>query len=117
MFRHAFISNHCLVLADGYYEWRTERGNKRPYRFVLRNRAPFAMAGIWEPADHDDEPPTFSILTTTANELAAAVHDRMPVILPMNYEQRWLTETGYGAHLNLPLAYPAGAMECYSVTP
>lgn len=115
-FRAAYRARHCIVLADGYYEWRRLRGTSLPYRFVLRNRQPFAMAGIWEPPEFDGEPPTFAILTTAANELAADVHDRMPVILPIHYEYRWLTEVGYGAHLNLPLAYPADEMRSYRVT-
>jgi putative SOS response-associated peptidase YedK len=69
MFRHAFGSSHCLVLADGYYEWKNENGKKQPFRFVLRNREPFAMAGIWEKPEFDDEPATFAILTTKANRL------------------------------------------------
>lgn len=116
MFRDAFVSNHCLILADGYYEWKTENGKKRPYRFVMRNREPFAMAGIWERPDFDDEPATFAILTTKANELAAEVHDRMPVILPIGYEHRWLKETGYGWQLSFPLTYPADEMRSYPVT-
>jgi putative SOS response-associated peptidase YedK len=116
MFRHAFRSAHCLVLSDGYFEWKTVRGKRQPFRFVLKNREPFAMAGIWERPQIEEEMPTFAILTTTANDLAASVHDRMPIILPIGYEQRWLTETGSGAHLNLPLAYPADEMRCYPVT-
>lgn len=48
------------------------------------------MAGIWERPEFDDEPATFAILTTKANELVAEVHDRMPVILPIGYEHRWV---------------------------
>jgi putative SOS response-associated peptidase YedK len=115
MFRGAYHGRHCLVLADGYFEWKQEQGKAQPYRFVLRNRQPFAMAAIWEPSDFDDEP-TFAILTTKGNELASEVHDRMPVILPIYYEHRWLTQTGYGAHLNSPLTYPADEMRSYPVT-
>jgi len=48
------------------------------------------MAGIWERPKFDDEPPTFAILTTNANYLAAEVHERMPIILPKSYEHAWL---------------------------
>jgi putative SOS response-associated peptidase YedK len=117
MFRDAFKSAHCLVLADGYYEWKLERGKRQPYRFVMRNRRPFAVAGIWERADFDDGASTFAILTTKANELASDVHDRMPVILPIHYEHRWVTQTGFGTHLDMPLTYPADLMHCYPVSP
>jgi len=116
MFRHAYTSNHCLVLADGYYEWKDVGGKRQPYRFALRNREPFAMAGIWEPPDFDDEPPTFAILTTSANELAAEIHDRMPVILPIGAEQRWLTQAGNGVRHMFPFTYPADEMQSYPVT-
>jgi putative SOS response-associated peptidase YedK len=117
MFRHAFTSAHCLVLADGYYEWKTVNGKRQPFRFVMRNREPFAMAGIWEKPYFDETPATFAILTTTANELAAEVHDRMPVILPISYEHRWLTQTGHGMFGNLPQGFPADEMRCFPVTP
>jgi putative SOS response-associated peptidase YedK len=116
MFRHAFHVSHCLVLADSYFEWKTVRGKRQPCRFLLRSREPFAMAGIWEQPQFDDEPATFAILTTKANELAAEVHDRMPVILPKRYEHAWVTQADYGMHLNLPLTYPADQMECYPVS-
>ena len=117
MFRDAFQARHCLVLADGYYEWKTERGRKQPYRYVMRNREPFAMAGIWEQPEFDDQVPTFAILTTEANELVAQVHDRMPVILPISAERRWLTQTGYGVQRTYSLTFPADEMRSYPVTP
>jgi putative SOS response-associated peptidase YedK len=116
MFRDAFRGSHCLVLADGYFEWKSVDGKKQPYRFVLRNREPFAMAGIWEQPDLDEEPATFAILTTSANACAAEVHDRMPVILPIGNEHRWLTQTRHGVHLNWP-TFPADEMRSYPVSP
>jgi putative SOS response-associated peptidase YedK len=75
------------------------------------------MAGIWESPDDDNEPPRFSILTTKANELAAEVHDRMPVILPIGAEHQWLTQAGYGVRHLFPFTYPADEMRSYPVTP
>lgn len=115
MFRDAYKGRHCLVLADGFYEWKTSGKAKQPFRFTLKSGEPFAMAGIWEKPDFDDEVPTFAILTTAANELVAGVHDRMPIILPRTYEQRWLLETGYG-HMNPPLTYPPELMLGYPVS-
>lgn len=46
-FRKPFKEKRCLVLADGFYEWeKTDKKNKVPYRFVLKNRQPFAFAGL-----------------------------------------------------------------------
>jgi putative SOS response-associated peptidase YedK len=86
MFSSSFSGRHCLVLADGYYEWRQIGTRKQPYRITLKTGEPFAMAGIYarEPAGFDTaekNPVNFAILTTKANEAAAHIHERMPVIL------------------------------------
>ncbi len=93
-FRRLVDRNRCLVPADGFYEWRRESGGRSgvPVRFVLRSREPFAFAGLWsefrDPAGGDPLR-TFTILTTRPNALVAAVHDRMPVILPPEMEAAW----------------------------
>jgi putative SOS response-associated peptidase YedK len=91
-FRQAFKNKRCLVIADGYYEWKRVGKRKIPYRITLKHGEPFAFAGIWS-AVHDPlgQPyTTFAIITTEANELAAQVHHRMPVILHARDEARWL---------------------------
>jgi putative SOS response-associated peptidase YedK len=57
MFASSFHGRHCLVLADGYYEWRTVGGRKQPYRITLKSGEPFAMAGIYarEPTEFDTD--------------------------------------------------------------
>jgi putative SOS response-associated peptidase YedK len=111
MFRGAFAGRHCMVLTDGFYEWKTVNGKKLPYRFVMKSGEPFAMAGIY--ARSHDGPPTFAILTTAANEVMAPVHDRMPVILPLSKEKQWLP-TGGVPYFNL---FPADLTTAYPVTP
>jgi putative SOS response-associated peptidase YedK len=84
MFRAAFKKRRCLILADGYYEWKKLGKQKQPYFYRLREDAPFLFAGLWERwrANEESEPvETCAILTTDANDLAREVHDRMPVIL------------------------------------
>lgn len=93
-FRRAFARRRCLVPFDGFYEWQTVGPkDKRPSYFSLRSGTPMAMAGLWEhndPLDLD----SVAIVTTTANEVVAPVHDRMPVILETEEEQRaWLDST------------------------
>jgi len=92
-FRSAFKKNRCLIPASGFYEWKGERGDKHPYYFKLKNTELFAFAGVW---DHWDSPDksfdSCTIITTTANDIMAPIHDRMPVILdPGNYDT-WLFE-------------------------
>ena len=99
VFKKAFHERRCLVPADGFYEWKTEDGVKQPYRIVVGNGDPFAMAGIWEnwTSDKDgkdfaegDVLETFTIVTTTPNEAVKRLHDRMPVILPPDLWSDWL---------------------------
>jgi len=117
-FKQAFAARRCLVPADGFYEWQKLEGGKRkkPFLFALKNREPFAFAGIWEewqPAP--DAPPlqTFAIITTSANELVAPIHDRMPVILKPECESLWLDPRVSDPRRLLPLLapYPSGEME------
>ena len=88
-FREGVAKRRCLVPANGFYEWQTLGKLKLPHLFTLRNGAPFAFAGIWEPAE-DTTPATYGILTTTPNDLVAPIHNRMPVILTPELMPRWL---------------------------
>jgi len=95
-FRHSIRSKRCLVLVDGFYEWRHENNKKYPYYIQLGNRDAFALAGIWDSwlDEKTGEPlKTFSIITTQANSLLEKIHNtrkRMPVILKQSDEKRWL---------------------------
>jgi putative SOS response-associated peptidase YedK len=82
MFRSAFKKRRCLILANGYYEWKTTGKQKQPFYFRLKDEQPFTFAGLWETWHGDAEPlETCAILTTDANDMAKEVHNRMPVIL------------------------------------
>jgi putative SOS response-associated peptidase YedK len=118
-FKHAFKKRRCFVLADGFYEWRKEGNKKIPYRFTLKSERPFAFAGLWEKWDkHGDSMYTCTIITTKANELVKGVHERMPVILPKEWEEFWLDpaidDTEYLKSLLRP--YPAEEMKMYEVS-
>jgi putative SOS response-associated peptidase YedK len=92
-FKADLEKRRCLVLADSFYEWkRTAGGKKAPFRLLLKNRQPFAFAGIWE-LDKDregKEVETFAIITTRPNQQAAEIHNRMPVILSERGEKLWV---------------------------
>ncbi len=95
-FRAAFAKRRCLIPADGFFVWTGEGKAKRPYRIVLAGGAPFAFAGLWErwrdPAAPADAAPvdSFTIVTTDAAPSIAAIHHRMPAILPPEHFARWL---------------------------
>ena len=91
-FRSPYRARRCLVLADGFYEWRKEGRTRIPHYFHLNSGEPFAMAGLWEewkdPAG--ELVPSCTIITTEANETVRPIHHRMPVILPRAAHERWL---------------------------
>lgn len=92
----ASADRRALLLADGFYEWLRSEDRKQPrvpFRFTLADGAPFAFAGLWTPGTLNGEPiESATILTTAANGLVAAVHDRMPVILAgPDAERAWLS--------------------------
>jgi putative SOS response-associated peptidase YedK len=101
VWRIPFQRRRCLVPADGFYEWKKlDAKTRQPYAFSMANGEPFAFAGLWD-AWKDREGnwlQSYSIVTTTPNELTAGVHDRMPVILkPADYT-RWLTRDPRSTH-------------------
>jgi putative SOS response-associated peptidase YedK len=95
-FRRAAAERHCLVLADGFYEFREVDGKKFPYYIRVKGGQPFAMAGIYEYWAHPETGeviPGFSVITTVANPLMEVIHNRkkrMPVILEAGQENNWL---------------------------
>jgi putative SOS response-associated peptidase YedK len=118
-FKVPFRQQRCLILADGFYEWKKEGKEKQPYRFRLKNEKPFAFAGLWSKWTKGEEPLyTCTIITTKPNELTRKVHDRMPVILPEDTYNMWLdpnmSDTEFLKSLLLP--YPAEEMETYPVS-
>jgi putative SOS response-associated peptidase YedK len=93
-FRAAFKRRRCLVVADGYYEWRViaPKQPKQPYLIRRIDRAPMGFAGLYETYMDatGGELDTACIITTSANALTREVHDRMPVILPREAFSAWL---------------------------
>lgn len=100
-YKHALKRRRCLVIADGFYEWRKTEGGKQPHYIYLSDRRVFSFAGLWERWDRADvaagEPGsrtnpllTFTIVTTEPNDFMAGIHNRMPVILRREDEERWL---------------------------
>jgi putative SOS response-associated peptidase YedK len=115
-FRHAFKKKRCLVPARAFYEWRTEHGKKVPYQFTVGESELFAFAGLYEVWKAPSGEPVYSytILTTTANDLVKEVHpERMPVILPREVEAVWLDTGIENPHFlqSLLVPYPAELMQ------
>lgn len=111
-FGEAFARRRCVIVADGFYEWRAAPGGAKQPVFIHPTRGgPIALAGLWErwrdPARPDAGPlRTCTIVTTTANRRLASLHDRMPVVLPADAWDEWLDPdnraTGTLARLLVP---------------
>jgi putative SOS response-associated peptidase YedK len=91
-FRDAFLTHRCLIVADGFYEWREEETGKKPVWITRPEREPFAFAGLWAEARRAVGPSVHScaIVTCVPGEVVAPIHDRMPVILDPEAESAWL---------------------------
>ena len=113
------ISQRCLVIADGFYEWQKQDKNaKIPHRFIMKDRKLFTMAGLWDVWKKDSDPLyTFTIITTSDNELMKPIHDRMPVILPKENREIWLNPESNKAELKeLLVPYDSNKMDKYRVS-
>ena len=97
-FKSSIKNKRCLVLVDGFFEWHEFKGKKYPYFIRMSTSEAFALAGIWESwknKETGEQKNTFSIITTEANPLLAKIHNtkkRMPVILKVDDETRWLDD-------------------------
>ena len=119
-FRAALSRRRCLIPADGFYEWRRDSAGRRPVRITLASGESFAFACLWETWQDPNGGPVIScaIITTQANELLQPIHDRMPVILPRDFEALWLDDETQDAAaiVSLLAPYPSDAMETYEVS-
>lgn len=120
MYRPLLKSNRCLVPASGFYEWKKEGKRKVPFYFTLPGEPLFAFAGLYDTWQAPDGNPllTYTIITCEANPLLADIHDRMPVILTRENEERWLSQDPIAlpdlARVLAP--YPASAMAKVAVS-
>ena len=106
-FRTAFKYHRCIIPASGFFEWKTENGNKSPWYISLKSGDPMAFAGLWEFNDKGSEPlETCCIITTSANSLMEPIHDRMPVILSPDQWELWLSPHEHQKEDLLPLIKP-----------
>ncbi|MGC1454919.1 MAG: SOS response-associated peptidase [Nitrospirota bacterium] len=120
-FKSAFEKQRCLVVADGFYEWRREGTTKKPFYVRLKSHKPFGFAGLYNAwRSPDGELLTMStIITTGANQLVMPIHERMPVIAPVDKYDLWLDPRVQDSSVLPALLnpYPSEEMELFPVTP
>ncbi len=119
-YRKPIRSQRCLIPADGFYEWQKTGTGKQPFFIHLKSAELFGFAGLYDIYRDKDghELKTFTIITTTANDLVEPIHNRMPVILKAQDEAEWLdpTITDPFQVIRLLQPYPVELMELYPVS-
>lgn len=118
-FRDAFKKQRCLVVADGFFEWK-KGNNKIPVYIRLKSGKPLGFAGLYSlwksPEGH--EICTCSIITTESNEIVSSIHDRMPAIISNEDYDVWLDPNRFDKNnlLSLLRPYDSSEMEWYTVS-
>lgn len=117
-FRGPFKHHRCLVLADGFYEWKKTSEKKIPYRISMKSDEPFAFAGLWDEWKTPDGEwlRSFTIITTEPNPLMKSLHHRMPVILSRENEAGWLQEIDIAEAQKMLEPYPLDDLEAYPIS-
>ena len=112
----AFEKRRCLIPVDGFYEWKKVLGKKIPHSISMRNDSPFVFAGLWEgwkdPAN-DEWLRTCTIITGEPNDFVREIHTRMPVILPEEHHDAWLSGDA-GKEILVP--FPANRMRAWPIS-
>ncbi len=121
-FRGSLKYKRCLILADGFYEWKSSAGKKvkTPFFIHMKDRKLFAFAGLWDSWNSPDgsQIKSCTIITTQPNELTSIIHDRMPVILHPRDYAKWLDPSAQTPEQLKPLLkpFPAEMMNAYPVS-
>jgi putative SOS response-associated peptidase YedK len=109
-FRNAYRRRRCLVLADGFYEWKKQANGmgKLPLYIQLKSGEPFMFAGLWENWTSSDgsEVRSCTIITTRPSEFMKSIHNRMPVILSEQHYDFWLSKEEMDPESLNPLLKP-----------
>lgn len=119
-FKNLLRGKRCLIVADGFYEWRVEGKAKIPMYITLQDDQPFAFAGLWDTWKSPDgqKIQSCTIITTEPNELMASIHNRMPAILRSGAYEDWLNPQLRDEHVltHWLSPYPAELMKARPVS-
>jgi len=119
-FRGPFKNQRCLILADGFYEWKQEGRRRIPYYICLKSRRPFTFAGLWSNwmSPSGSEIRSCAIITGEPNQLVLSIHHRMPIIISEAKRALWLDRDRYDPRglAEMLVPYPADEMEAYPVS-
>lgn len=91
-FRDSFRTRRCLVVADGWYEWKKRGDRKQPYYLGRADRRPFTMAGLWASWRGPDgvRIRSCTVITQPSAGIVETIHTRMPVLIPAELRRAWM---------------------------
>jgi putative SOS response-associated peptidase YedK len=119
-FKNAFKKRRCLIVADGFYEWQKTGQRKTPVYIRLKSGKPFGFAGLYDTwtSPEGEQITTCTIITTEANDVMKPIHSRMPVIIPKDSEDLWLSPEIKDSEVLLDMLrpYPSEEMETHPVS-
>jgi putative SOS response-associated peptidase YedK len=92
LFRKSILFNRCLVPTTGFIEWHRFQGEKQPYVIERSDGEPFALAGIWSEWGEEEKIVSFSILTVASGSFMSSLHNREPLVLSKEDEDKWLDQ-------------------------
>lgn len=122
-FRNSIAHKRCIVIVNGFYEWRTEGKIKYPYYIHLKEQDFFSLGGIyenWANKTTGELINTFSIITVDANPLMQKIHNlkkRMPFIIPIAKEKEWLKSDLTKEEIQLLMkSFDENKMEAYTIS-
>ena len=119
-FNRALVKRRCLVVADGFYEWRKEGTRKTPMFIRLKSGELLGFAGLYETwqSPAGETLTSCAIITTAANELMQSIHERMPAILSKRDQRAWLDPANQDVSKLVALLKPSPAeLQAYEVAP
>ena len=116
-FRESLQTRRCVILADGYYEWKSVGKKKVPMYFRLSNGRAFGLAGLWDRWESGDMSlETCTVITTNAGSRSSGIHHRMPVLLVDDATTRWMDDSTRESELRTLLTpYDRDDLEMYEV--
>ena len=118
-FKSPFKKHRCLIVADGFYEWKKTSTGKIPTYIQMADSSPIGFAGLYSDwtSPEGETIRTCTIITTEPNELLAPIHNRMPVIIGPEQREQWLDPDLHDPEELSPLLtpYPAETMEAWEV--
>jgi len=119
-YRNLVSTNRCIVITDGYYEWKKDGEKKLPYYFKDPENKLLPMAGLYDVWKHPEGYliPTYTVITKVAQDDIATIHNRMPIILPQEHLDKWLKTEHFSVSEALEFAKSVNPiLENYPVSP